>query len=40
MFVLFLFTLFLMQDGKPFRDAVFNETVQLAENDDGMDGET
>lgn len=27
-------------DGKPFRDAVFNETIQLGENDDGMDGET
>jgi len=27
-------------DGKHYRDAVFNETVQLGENDDGMDGET
>lgn len=29
-----------MQDGKAFRDAVFNETVQIVENDTGMDGET
>ncbi|XP_031571169.1 translocon-associated protein subunit alpha-like [Actinia tenebrosa] len=27
-------------DGKHFRDAVFNETVQLSESDEGMDGET
>jgi len=27
-------------DGKPYRDAVFNETVQIGENDTGMDGET
>ncbi|EDO46015.1 predicted protein [Nematostella vectensis] len=27
-------------DGKMYRDAVFNETVQLVESDEGMDGET
>ena len=29
-----------LQEGKPFMDAVFNETVNITESDEGMDGET
>lgn len=28
------------QDGAPYLDAVFNETVEVVEVDEGLDGET
>ncbi|XP_015764026.1 PREDICTED: translocon-associated protein subunit alpha-like [Acropora digitifera] len=30
----------LLQEGKPYMDAVFNETVNITESDEGIDGET
>ena len=30
----------LLQDGNPFRDAVYNETITITEPDEGLDGET
>lgn len=28
------------QEGKPFMDAVFNDTITITESDEGIDGET
>lgn len=32
--------LYFLQTGVPYNEAVFNETVQIIEIDDGLDGET
>lgn len=31
---------FVHQEGKSFMDAVFNETINITESDEGIDGET
>ena len=33
-------TYFVHQEGKSFMDAVFNETINIIESDEGIDGET
>ena len=33
-------TYFVHQEGKSFMDAVFNETINITESDEGIDGET